>query len=199
MPDPLPHRLVLASGSLGRRELLRQAGWSFDIQPADIDEPTETIQGDIRRYVQETAWRKAAAVATRIEGPAVVIAADTVAWLDGRLVLKPEDRADAERILRSLSGRVHELWTGVSVWRRPDDWQVCWQEISRVAVKAFTDEELNAYLDSNRWVGASGGYAIQQPIDPYLTVVEGSVSNVIGLPMESLERVLTLLRGMREP
>jgi septum formation protein len=193
MSTPFPFRLVLASGSLGRRELLKLAGWPFDVRPADIDEPVHAPDGDVRRYVQETAWRKAAAVAPREGGDAVVIAADTVGWLDGALVLKPDDRDHARRILRTLAGRAHELWTGVTLWHRPSDRQVCWQERSLVAVKDFADDELEAYLDTNRWVGASGAYSIQLPRDPYLTVTEGSVSNVIGLPMESLARALDWL------
>jgi septum formation protein len=191
MPAP-PFPLTLASGSLGRRELLARTGWPFAIRPADLDEPTEAINGDIRRYVAELAWRKAAAVAPSV-ADGVVIAADTVAWLDDRVVGKPEDADDARRILRSLAGRTHELWTGVCLWRRPTDMQIVWQEVSRVAVKAFDDAELEAYIATNKWVGSSGAYSIREDGDPWLTVVEGSMSNVIGLPMESLTRWLSWL------
>ena len=94
----------------------------------------------------------------------------------------------ARRILRNLAGREHELWTGVCLWRRPEDVQVAWQEVSRVAFKTLTDAELDHYLATRTWEGCSGAYAIQEEGDPYLTVAEGSVSNVIGLPMESLVR-----------
>ena len=130
----------------------------------------------------------------RKAGP--LIAADTVGWLDGRVVGKPTDRADAGRILRSLAGRIHELWTGVVVWRTADDRQLCWQEVSRVAVQDFSQTELEAYLDTDRWVGASGAYSIREDGDAYLTVVEGSVSNVIGLPMESLAVELVRFGGL---
>jgi septum formation protein len=189
MVAKLPFRLTLASGSLGRRELLKLHGYEFNVQPADIDEPTEARLGDCRHYVAELAWRKAAAVAPRVAA-GVVLAADTVGWLDGKVIGKPEDEADARRIIRSLSGTTHELWTGVCLWLRPGDRQVAWQELSRVRMRPLTDAEVEAYLKTRKWEGCSGAYAIQVPVDPYLEVVDGTASNVIGLPMESLERVL---------
>jgi septum formation protein len=189
MVRQLPFRLILASGSLGRRELMKLHGYEFEVRPADIDEPTEARLGDCRHYVAELAWLKAAAVAPQV-GEGVVIAADTVGWLDGKVIGKPEDEADARRIIRSLSGTTHELWTGVCLWVRPGDWQFTWQELSRVRMKQLTDAQIDEYLATRKWEGCSGAYAIQLPDDPYLTVAEGSVSNVIGLPMESLEQAL---------
>src|SRR5215213_6194182 len=188
----LPFRLILASGSQGRRYLMEQAGYPFEVMPANIDEPTEARLGDCRHYVGELAWLKAEAVSPKFTD-AVIIAADTVGWLDGKVVGKPDDEAHARRIIRSLSGTTHELWTGVCLWLRPGDRQVAWQELSRVRMKALSDEEIEAYLKTRKWEGCSGAYAIQVPDDPYLEVVEGSVSNVIGLPMESLGEVLALL------
>ena len=187
MATPLPFRLTLASGSLGRRELLKFHGYTFDVTPADIDEPTEARLGDVRHYVAELAWLKAAAVAPKV-ADGVVIAADTVGWLDGKVVGKPDDEAHARRILQSLAGTTHELWTGVCLWVRPGDWQFTWQERSLVRMKALSDAELDAYLQTRKWEGCSGAYSVEMPDDPYLTIEAGSVSNVIGLPMESLAR-----------
>jgi septum formation protein len=184
MPVELPFRLILASNSPARRDLLTRAGYPFTVQPASIDEPTEAGGGDARSYVQTIAWMKAAAVAAKVE-EGVVLAADTVGWCDDRPVLKPYDAADARRILKLLGGRHHELWTGVCLWRQPDGLQVAWQELSRVHMKAQTDAEIDDYLQTRQWEGCSGAYAIREENDPLLTV-EGSVSNVIGLPMESL-------------
>ena len=183
-----PYRLVLASGSAGRRELLEKAGYAFDVIPANIDEPTEAPAGDVRRYVAELAWRKAAAVAPRVEA-GVVLAADSVGWLNGRVIGKPEDAADAARIIRSLGGTEHELWTGVCLWRRPDDVQLCWQEVSRLYMRPLNEKELAEYIASGAWRGKSGAYAIQES-DPLLTLTSGSFSNVVGLPLEALARVL---------
>src|SRR5262245_45794174 len=100
-------RLILASGSPARRELMARLGMPFEVIPATIDEPLQAGTGDARSYVAAIAWMKAAAVAPQID-QGVIIAADTVGWLDGRPVLKPEDEADARRILTSLAGREHE-------------------------------------------------------------------------------------------
>jgi septum formation protein len=191
MAVELPFRLILASGSPARRELLTRYGYAFTVQPAAIEEPTEAGHGDPRSYVQQIAWMKAAAVAATV-ADGVVLAADTVGWLDGRPVLKPADETDARRILRSLGGRRHELWTGVCLWRRPDGLQLAWQEVSRVHMRAMSEQELDNYLRTRQWEGCSGAYAIQEQNDPLLTV-EGSVTNVIGLPMDT---TVTLLRAL---
>jgi septum formation protein len=183
-------RLILASGSPARRELLERAGYDFTIQPAHIDEPTGEGATDVRAYVQQVAWLKAAAIAPKVtEG--IVLAADTVGWLGGRIIGKPTDEADARRILTALGGTVHELWTGVVLWQRPGDLQTAWQEVSRVRFKRLSDAELDAYLATRQWQGCSGAYAIQEKDDPFVELVEGSLSNVIGLPMESLAKVLS--------
>lgn len=183
-----PLRLILASGSRGRRYLLERAGLAFDVHPANIDEPTGEDATDIRHYVHTTAWMKAAAIAPRFDA-GLILAADTVGWIDGKVIGKPADADDARRILRTLGGREHELWTGVVLWRRPDGLQIGWQEMTRVFVRALTDQEMDAYLATRQWEGCSGAYAIQEENDPYVRVVSGSVSNVIGLPMETLADV----------
>jgi septum formation protein len=191
MEKQSPLRMILASASLGRRELLAQAGYRFEIIPANLDEPTGGFPS-ARFMVQHIAWLKAAVVAPRVaEG--IVLAADTVGWLHGQPIGKPADEADARRILRLLAGTEHELWTGVWLWRRPDDMQVAWQEFSRVAMRSLSESEIDAYLATRTWQGCSGAYAIQGENDPHVRVVGGSTSNVIGLPMETLEKALPWL------
>jgi septum formation protein len=189
MGRDLPFRLILASASRDRRMLLAEAGYRFEIMPANIEEPTQALGNDIRRFVQQVAWMKAATIAPKIED-GLIVAADTVGWHNGQVIGKPADEADARRILRQLGGAIHELWTGVCLWRRPGDWQLGFQEVSNCRVKRFTDVELEAYIATNRWVGCSGAYSIEGANDPYVTVVNGSMTNVIGLPMESLEKAL---------
>jgi septum formation protein len=189
--EPSPVRLILASASPARRELLARTGWPFEVLPADVDEPIGGFT-DPRTFVQSVAWLKAAAVAPRLDA-GLVLAADTIAWINGQPVLKPADEADARRILRELGGREHELWTGIILWRRPDDVQLAWQECSRVHFAALTEEELDRYLATRSWRGHSGAYAILEEKDPCVRVLAGSVSNVIGLPLESLRKNLPLL------
>ena len=191
-----PFRLILASNSWGRKWLMEQAGYSFEVKPSNVDEPTEARLGDCRHYVGELAWLKAEAVALK-EPDGLVIAADTVGWLHGKVIGKPADEADARRIITALSGTVHELWTGVCLWLRPGDFQLCWQERSLVRMAPLTGAEIDAYLTTRKWEGCSGAYSIEFPHDPYLTIEDGSASNVVGLPMESLARALGWAAQMR--
>jgi septum formation protein len=181
-------RLILASSSPARRELLARTDRPFEVIPAGVDEPT-TGFANPRTMVQTISWLKANAVSSRID-KGLILAADTIGWVDGTPILKPEDEADARRILRTLGGREHELWTGVTLWRRPDDVQMIWQERSVVHFKALSDDEMTRYLATREWKGNSGAYAIHEGDDPYVRVVTGSVTNVIGLPMERLAEVL---------
>jgi septum formation protein len=189
-------RLILASASPARRELLARLGNPFEILPAHIDEPESGFR-DPRSFVQSVSWLKAAAVAPRID-EGIVIAADTIGWINNHSILKPADEADARRILREMAGREHELWTGVVLWRRPDDLQLVWQELTRVAVSPLSESELDVYLATRSWRGHSGAYAIQEKDDPYVRVVNGSITNVIGLPLESLLAHLRLI-GLQVP
>jgi septum formation protein len=197
MADPVPVRLILASASPARRELLERLGLPFEVLPANVEEPTGGF-ADPRTFVHSAAWLKAAAVAPQVDS-GLVLAADTIGWVNGHEVLKPADEDDVRRILRELGGREHELWTGVALWRRPDDLQIAWQERSRVFFAALSDAELDRYLATRSWRGHSGAYAIKEKDDPYVRVVEGSVTNVIGLPLESLTRVLAWLDAHGQP
>jgi septum formation protein len=120
----------------------------------------------------------------------LILAADSTVWHQGEIIGKPIDEADARRILGSLAGTTHELWTGVCLWRLEDGVQVCWQEKSDVAFRPLSHEEFEHLITSKVWEGKAGGYGIESVGDPYLTVKTGTVSNVIGLPMESLNEVI---------
>jgi septum formation protein len=195
MAEQPPYRLILASGSPARRELLTRAGYPFEVRPSNVDEPPGSSFTSPRTMVQHIAWLKAHAVAAQVQD-GLILAADTVGWLSGEAIGKPEDEADARRILRLLGGTEHELWSGVCLWRRPDDLQLAWQEKSRVAFRRLSDAELDAYLATRIWQGCSGAYAIQEYDDPYVHLLEGSMSNVIGLPMETTVQALAWFAGI---
>ncbi len=189
MATALSRRLILASNSPDRRALLERAGYTIEVMPSHIDEPTGQGFTDPRHYVMTVSWLKAAAVAPKV-ADGLLLAADTVGWLDGQVIGKPTDVDDARRIITTLSGREHELWTGVVLWRRPDNTQIVWQECTRLFFRKLSDKELDDYLATDQWVGRSGAFAIQEENDPFMRIIAGSLTNVIGLPMESLERQL---------
>jgi septum formation protein len=181
--------LILASGSPQRQRLLREAGYDFRIVRPDVREPDPRHFSDAAAYVQHTAWLKARHVARQLD-QAIVLAADTVVALAGRVIGKPVDQADARRILQSLSGTEHDVLTGLCVWRKPAD---CWIgafDLTLCRMQELSAAETEAYLGTDRWVDKAGAYAIQDP-DPYVSIVRGSHSNVVGLPLELLGRLLT--------
>lgn len=180
-------RIILASGSSGRRWLMEQAGYSFEVIVSQVEEPLDGF-GDPASFVQSVAWSKARAVANSLCGieRTLVVAADTIGWLEGKPLLKPEDANHARQMLTFMAGKVHELWTGVCLWDIRKSWQIQWQERSLVRVAAMSQEDLGHYLSHRIWKGCSGSYAVEGKEDPIIQVVEGSLSNVVGLPMENL-------------
>lgn len=186
------HQLVLASASPQRRLLLEQSGYVFNVLIPDAPEPNPAFFPDARAYVVHTAWLKARQVAEQTDA-GVVLAADTVVALNGQIIGKPADRSDAYQILGKLSGSVHECLTGVCIWIAPDAMWVGGVDVTELRMRQLASAELEAYLDSNRWVDKAGAYAIQDP-DPYVTIIRGSYSNVVGLPLELVNRLLHSVR-----
>ena len=127
----------------------------------------------------------------------LILGADTVCSVAGEILNKPLDRADAERMIRLQEGRDTEVITGICLYRAERDEWIGAVEISVVRFKPLTDPERNAYLDSGRWEGKSGGYGVQDG-DPFVSVAHGSFSNVVGLPMERLATLLQTFPGLRD-
>ncbi len=180
--------LILASASPRRRQLLTEAGFEFEVDPSQIEEPEPTGPVDPSAYVAELSWRKAHAVASR-RSSGLILAADTTCAIDGQLLNKPIDRADAERMLRLQEGRNLEILTGLCLYQAESSRWVGAIGRSVVHVRTLSDEERNEHLDSGRWEGKAGAYGVQDD-DPFVTVVDGSWSNVVGLPMELLQELL---------
>lgn len=179
---------ILASASPRRRQLLADAGYDLTVDPSGIDEPEPTGPVDVARYVAELAYRKAAEVAGRHQN-GLILAADTSCAVDGVILNKPLDRADAERMIRLQEGREVAVVTGIILHRADRPEWVGAVETSVVTVRPLTDAERDEHLDSGRWEGKAGAYGVQDD-DPFVTVVRGSWSNVVGLPMERLEALL---------
>ncbi len=175
--------LILASRSPQRVKLLRDAGYRFDCDPADIDEeayPRDLAPPQIAMWL---ASAKAARVASRRSADDLVLAADTVVALGGALLGKPEDADHARRMLGSLSGSTHRVVTGVALISAARGLNVVRHVESTVQMRPLTEAEIEAYVASEDWQGKAGGYGIQDD-DPFVTCMNGSVTNVIGLPME---------------
>ena len=179
-------RVVLASASPRRSELLTQIGMSFEVMPTDIDE-TEHPGEDPVSYVRRLAIEKALAAVVGVD--VVVIAADTTVDLDGMILAKPADDADALRMLGLLAGRTHQVHTGVAI--RYQGRMVAEVNTSLVSMKASDDQWLRWYVATGEPHGKAGAYGIQGAAAVFVDSVQGSVTNVIGLPLSLLEQLLS--------
>ncbi len=184
-------RLVLASASPRRAELLTAAGFRFTIDPADVDEtehPGEAPDG----YVLRVARDKAQTVAGRPHNrDAVVLAADTTVVAGGRILAKPADEADAIRMLELLSGAVHDVWTGVVALRGRQE--AAERVLTRVHLREVTAEEIRWYVATGEPMGKAGAYGIQGRAARFIDWIEGSWSNVVGLPVATVDQLLKRL------
>jgi len=181
---------VLASASPRRRELLGLLGIPFTVRPVDIDEtqrPEETPEALVRRLAGGKAAAGAVAVAADASGP-VVIGADTIVVADGQVLGKPADDGDARRMLGLLSGRSHRVLTGVVV--RIGGSATTAVEETAVAFCELTAADIDWYLASGEHRGKAGAYGIQGVAGVFVTRIEGSFTNVVGLPLATLRPML---------
>ncbi len=183
-----PISLILASASPRRRQLLTEAGYLIEVDPSEVDEPEPDVHTPVVDYVAWLAWRKASTVAARRKS-GLILGADTSCSVAGEILNKPVDRADAERMIRLQEGREIDVVTGLCLYRADrGDW-VGAVETTVCICRPLTDAERLEHLDSGRWEGKAGAYGVQDD-DPFVTVVRGSWSNVVGLPMERLAALL---------
>ena len=185
-------KLILASASTRRADILREAGLSFTVMSSAVDEtpiPGESVQD----LVQRLADAKAELVAARAVGPAIVIAADTVVLLEGHILGKPRTTDDARNMLAELSGRTHSVVTGVTLVRLPDAERRSFVETTHVHFATLSDEELTRYLSTEEPFDKAGAYAIQGRAGRYIPRIEGCYFNVVGLPLSHLCHALAEL------
>ena len=182
-------RLILASQSPRRRELLTQAGFTFDILPADIDE-TRLPGEDPATYVQRLALEKARALHTK-HPQATVIGADTTVVLHGNVLNKPTDITDAERMLRALSGQTHQVHTGVAVVSAGR--QLHHLETTSVFLTPIPEADLAHYLATGDSLDKAGAYGIQGYASRWVHRIEGDYFNVMGLPISATIALLSQL------
>lgn len=184
-------KLILASASPRRAEILRAAGVPFVVMSSAVDEtpyPNESPQD----HVQRLAAAKGELVAARAVGPAIVIAADTVVALEGRILGKPRSTDDARHMLEQLSGRTHSVLTGVALIRLPDAERRSFVESTLVHFAQLGDGDIVQYLATDEPYDKAGAYAIQGRAGRFIPRIEGCYFNVVGLPLARL------MHGLRE-
>jgi len=182
-------KLILASASTRRAEILHAAGFSFSILSSAIDEtpyPGESAHD----LVQRLALAKAELVAARAAGPAIVIGADTEVTLEGHIFGKPRSTDDARHMLEKLSGRTHAVVTGVALIRLPDAERRSFVESTLVHFIQLSDEEISRYLATGEPHDKAGAYAIQGRAGRYIPRIEGDYFNVVGLPLSRVTQAL---------
>jgi septum formation protein len=181
-------RFILASGSPRRRQLLSETGYEFEV----ISPPVDEVAHDWLTIRELTIWnaaRKAARV-SELAPDAVVLAADTLVAIDGEVLGKPRDLEHAAQILRRLSGRAHEVWTAVRISHAACGRTQSFHEMSRVLFRALDDQAIRDYLAKIDPLDKAGAYAAQGHGAEIIERIEGSYSNVVGLPMEKTVRAL---------
>ena len=190
---PCPTTFILASQSPRRRQLLADAGYGFEVISPTLMEPeAEQIGLPPAQQAESLAYFKARTVMEEHHPPLPVLAADTVVALGERLFGKPRDAADARRILSTLSGTRHQVITGVALLD-PVGHRLIASEVTHVRMRPMAPDELDRYIESNLWDGKAGAYGIQDRDDPVVECIEGSFSNVVGMPMDLLKGLFAQL------
>jgi septum formation protein len=175
-------KLILASASPRRAQILHDAGLSFSVVSSAIDE-TPYAGETPQQVVQRLADAKADLVAARAVGPAIIIAADTVVVLEGQILGKPRSTDDARRMLQLFSGRTHSVITGVSLLRLPEIRRRQFVETTLVHFAALSSDEISRYLATEEPYDKAGAYAIQGRAGRYIPRIEGCYFNIVGLPL----------------
>lgn len=193
--DPTRPYFVLASGSPRRQELLRSAGFRFEVRPSQVAELRRPGEGG-EDYALRLAREKALEVAARSATGELVMAADTVVMIDHQVLEKPRDAEDAARMLRALAGRRHSVFTAVCLVRAPSRIESLKFDTTLVAFRDLSDEEISQYIATGEPFDKAGGYAIQGLAGRFVERLEGAYSNVMGLPMPLVCEMLgSLLTG----
>lgn len=179
--------LILASASPRRQELLRGLGFCFEVRTADIDETMDASRG-AEAEVARISRAKAEAVRDQVQRDALIIAADTIVCVDDRILGKPHTEAEAAEMLRLLSGRAHQVRTGVTVLR--GDTALTEVETTQVHFRTVTETEIAAYIATGEPMDKAGAYGIQGRAAVFAEGIEGDYFNVMGLPLCRLDQML---------
>jgi nucleoside triphosphate pyrophosphatase len=190
--------LILASGSPRRQELLRNAGFEFDARPSSI--PEEPRSGETpEAFVRRMAAEKALEVAARSPAGSLVLGADTVVVVDREILGKPRNPEEAARMLHRLSGRSHQVLTGVCLVKAPDSIEARGECDTRVWFRPLDEAEIRDYVASGEPLDKAGAYGIQGRASRFVTRIEGCYFNVVGLPVALVDQMLRPFPVTRQP
>jgi septum formation protein len=192
-----PFKIILASTSPRRKEILRQAGIKFVCVPSHIPEHPPIRGEDPSDYAIRLATEKAKSILFKAKENNVILAADTIVCVDGEVLGKPRSSREARRILEMLSGRTHLVVTGVAICDGKTQRIQCWSESTRVRFVRMHREEIQAYIRSGEPFDKAGAYAVQGKAGKFVERIDGCFYNVMGLPIASVYRRLNLLAASR--
>lgn len=184
--------IILASSSPRRKELLERFGYRFRVVEPDPSAECGICSRETPpELVARLAYQKAANVIEKIDG-GLVLACDTVAECVAIILGKPEDRDHAKQMLERLRGRNHSVYSGLCLWDKASAQRHVRVDVSRLWMEPISDSQLEAYLDTDQWIGKAGAFGFQDGPD-WIRLDQGSATNVVGLPMEMLEKMLAEL------
>jgi len=183
---------ILASASLRRQELLNRLIDHFEVIISDFDEGKVVFDGNPENYVKTLAASKAIEVQKNADKYSYILGADTIVFLEGRILGKPKDKEDAFSMLRALSGRTHEVYSGIALLHEGDSLLVTDSTKTKVKFSELSNEEINTYLDMDEWQDKAGAYGIQGFAGRFIEGIEGDYYNVMGLPLNTLYKLLKL-------
>ena len=183
----LKYPLILASESPRRLKLLQQLGFSFTIQPANVDEDNLEDGLHPAEHVSQLAERKARAISNITKEKSIIIGADTIVVLDGNIMNKPRDKDHAFEMLKILSNRTHIVYTGIAVVESVSNRTIIRHEKTDVTFRELTDDEIATYVDSGSPMDKAGAYGIQDDFGAvFVSHIEGCYYNIVGLPLQLL-------------
>jgi septum formation protein len=182
--------IILASASPRRQQLLTQAGYKFTVVPADIDENAISAKGiSSAEYTKRLALAKAEKVAQQFPN-SLVIGSDTIVDFEGEIIGKAVDEKHAEEITRKLFSRPHKVITGIAIVRLSDNTRIVESDTTVVYPKKMNDKQIARHIERGNWRDKAGAYAIQETGDEFVEKIDGSLTNVMGFPMELVGRLL---------
>ncbi len=181
---------ILASASPRRKELLSKAGYKFTIFPSTVDEADFAVENiESCKYAELLALEKAKDVAKKFPNK-LILAADTIVDYSGEIIGKPSNKTQAEQIIRKLFSKSHKVITGLAILKLDEGIEIVQSDTTIVYPRKMTDKQISEHLQSGIWKGKAGAYAIQENGDEFVERIEGSFTNVMGMPMELTEKLL---------